>query len=942
MPTPSCDMLSPRFSNASGLKKKHLAVLVAAALGILPAFALSASPAAVDPVASIEPGGGSVEFNGAFTGNSQSVDLSRFEKGNPVMPGHYRVDLYVNEVRLATQDVTFRAVEGSDMAQPCFTYDDMLHMSVDTAKLDPLVFNKTNSCIKTSDISPDAFARMDMGSLHLNVSIPQVALLSHARGYVNPQLWDSGETAFLLGYSFNAYSTSTHYDGEHGQGVGQAIAADGSSVNVENGNYYKQNQDGTYSPSPNGTYMLATNGSFAPVKYNSYTAWNNGTHSGDTNAYLGLNLGLNVAGWRLRSQETVQWDQNTGRTYWHNINTTASHDITLWKAQLTVGDTFTQGVVFDSTAFRGITIYSDDRMLPDSLQGYAPIIRGVANTQARVEIRQNGSLLYETTVAPGPFKIDDLYATGYGGDLVVTVYEADGSTHTFAVPYAAVPMSLRPGLSRWVVTDGQIRDDSLVNGKPYFVEGTYQRGITNWLTLYGGVQSTYRSLYKAYLGGAAVTTEAGAFGFDITNSHTAFQGAGQSLSGYSARLSYAKTLPTYGTTFAVATYRYSNTNFLSLDEAVQSQDRLMTYRSHDIDVGAPYRSKQRLQANINQDFGGNKGSLYLNGSRMTYWDGAPAATTYQVGYSNHWRDVSFGITASRTYSSSPIYNGNHFDNQYGLNLSIPLGGPRVNRPTLSFSTTQDDYAGATDRASINGGFGDRHQYNYNASATYSDQDNAQTTVSGSLGWQGSDGNLGGSYSHSDHYQQGSLSASGGLVVHAGGVTLAPYMDGNSAMAIIEAPDAQGATSGATKVDGRGYAVIGGLRPYRMNDVTLDPAGTSTDVELETTRLQTAPRAGAVIPLKFSTASGRAVLIRAMQPDGEALPFGADVLDAAGQNVGTVGQGGQMFIRGAEEGGTLLVRWGDQANQQCHVSYQLKARGKGESSAAIANLDAACL
>ncbi|WP_426270105.1 fimbria/pilus outer membrane usher protein [Dyella kyungheensis] len=941
MPTPSRHARPSRLERTNGLQPKYLSVMLALGLGIVPVWAWSAAPAAVDPVAPADPSGGAVEFNGAFTGNTQSVDLSRFEKGNPVMPGRYRVDLYVNEVRLATQDVTFRAVQGSDIAEPCFGYDDILHMGVDTTKLDPAVFNKGNNCITAADIGPDAFAKMDMGSLHLNVSIPQVALLNHARGYVSPSLWDNGETAFLMGYSFNAYSTNTSYDGMRGDGAGMAIDANGGTLNVQNASYYKQNPDGTYSASPNGTYMLGTNGSFTPVKYNSFTPWSNGAHYSDVNAYLGLNLGLNVAGWRLRSQETMQWDQRTGRTYWHNINTTASHDITPWKAQLTIGDFFTQGVVFDTTSFRGFSIYSDDRMLPDSVQGYAPTIRGVANTQARVEIHQNGNLMYETTVAPGPFKIDDLYATGYGGDLVVSVFEADGSTHTFTVPYAAVPMSLRPGISRWAVTDGQIRDDSLVNGRPYFVEGTYQRGITNWLTLYGGVQSTYRALYKAYLGGAAVTTEAGAFGFDVTNSHTTFQGAGESLSGYSARLSYAKTLPSYGTTFAVATYRYSNTNFLSLDEAVQAQDRLTTYRSHNIDVGAPYRNKQRLQVNVSQDFGGNKGSLYLNGSRMTYWNGAPAATTYQMGYSNHWRDISFGLTASRTYSSSPVYNGSRYDNQFGVNLSIPLGGPRVNRPSLSLSATHDDYAGNTDRASITGGFGDRHQYNYNASATYSDQDNAQTTVSGSLGWQGSYVNLGASASHSDHYDQGSVSASGGLVVHPGGVTLAPFMDLNGAMAVVYAPDAQGAASGSTKVDGRGYAVVGGLRPYRMNDVSLDPSGTSTDVELQTTRLQTAPRAGAVIPLKFSTVSGRAVLIRATQPSGKVLPFGADVLDANGQNVGTVGQGGQMFVRGAEEGGTLSVRWGDQPDQQCHVSYQLPARDKGAANAVIDNVEASC-
>jgi outer membrane usher protein len=79
---------------------------------------------------------------------------------------------------------------------------------------------------------------------------------------------------------------------------------------------------------------------------------------------------------------------------------------------------------------------------------------------------------------------------------------------------------------------------------------------------------------------------------------------------------------------------------------------------------------------------------------------------------------------------------------------------------------------------------------------------------------------------------------------------------------------------------------------------------------QTTRVQTAPRAGAVIPLKFNTISGRAVMIRATQANGEVLPFGADVLDANGNTVGMVGQGGQLFVRGAEDGGTLLVRWGD--------------------------------
>lgn len=143
------------------------------------------------------------------------------------------------------------------------------------------------------------------------------------------------------------------------------------------------------------------------------------------------------------------------------------------------------------------------------------------------------------------------------------------------------------------------------------------------------------------------------------------------------------------------------------------------------------------------------------------------------------------------------------------------------------------------------------------------------------------------------------------------------------------------------MDGRGYAIAGGLTPYRMNDVTLDPIDTSDDVELQNTRLQTAPRAGAVIPLKFATVSGRAVLIHATQANGEPVPFGADILDANGQSMGAVGQGGQVFVRGAESGGELTVRWGDQPSQQCHVRYQLPARDKGQANTDMGGLSAVC-
>ena len=101
-------------------------------------------------------------------------------------------------------------------------------------------------------------------------------------------------------------------------------------------------------------------------------------------------------------------------------------DVPVLRSQLTLGDSATSGDLFDSMTVRGIQLQSDDRMLPEGLRYYTPMVRGIAETNAKVQVTQRGQTLYETTVPPGPFELSDIGAMGYGGDLQVTVTEADG------------------------------------------------------------------------------------------------------------------------------------------------------------------------------------------------------------------------------------------------------------------------------------------------------------------------------------------------------------------------------------------------------------------------------------------------------------------------------------------------------------------------------------
>ena len=91
--------------------------------------------------------------------------------------------------------------------------------------------------------------------------------------------------------------------------------------------------------------------------------------------------------------------------------------------------------------------------------------------------------IYETTVPPGAFVIDDLSPSGYGSDLIVTIEESDGSKRTFSQPFSSVVQMLRPGVGRWDISGGQVLKDD-IQDEPNLFQASYYYGLNNYLTGY--------------------------------------------------------------------------------------------------------------------------------------------------------------------------------------------------------------------------------------------------------------------------------------------------------------------------------------------------------------------------------------------------------------------------------------------------------------------------
>jgi outer membrane usher protein len=656
----------------------------------------------------------------------------------------------------------------------------------------------------------------------------------------------------------------------------------------------------------------------AIVNYDLRTSRSDGDSRGmDTR--LGLSGGANLGDWQLRYRSS--FNHNKRASTYQSQQLYVRRGLPALTGQLTMGQTNTDGQLFDSVGVTGITLASDERMLPDSMRGFAPIVRGVARSNATVTVRQNGYVLVERTVAPGPFEIDDLYPTGYGSDLEVSVTETNGEQTRFSLPFASTAQMLRPGSQRYNLALGRYRSSADRGNTPWLAQLTYQRGLSNWFTGYGGANGS--QAYFSALAGGAVNTPLGSVSLDATHADTRLGRNGErqarTARGNSLRLTYAKSFTDTGTTFSLASLRYSGKDFYSLAEAIQAGDRGRHYPEDDADTRWPWardprqdtRRRRQLQLNLNQAMGG-AGAVYANATLRSYWQHSRNDLRYQVGYNGSTPYFNYNLSASRTRDRS----GRNSSQLYA-SLSIPLGG----KVQMSVSGNSGSGGGSVN-TSLYGTAGENDQFNWNGSLNRDSRGQRSVGVSGE--YLGSKGRVNAAAERGGRRNQSSLGLTGALALHEGGLTLGQNV-GETA-ALVHAPGAAGAgLSSYTGIvlDRNGYALVPYLNPYRRNQIELDPKGLDLDVELKYTTQEVIPSAGSLVRAEFDTETGRAFVLR-LDMDGASIPFGADIQDESGNSIGVVGQMNQGLTRKLHEDGMLNVVWGQRSNQRCTAAYTLPA------------------
>lgn len=818
-----------------------------------------------------------------FLGGDFGKGLKRFNADNNTPAGKYSVDIYLNGSFIQRDSVDFVNNSAQKESEPCLSREFYVQSGVNESALPQGDELAKRQCKSPEALLKGASWSFDQPRLRLDLYIPQALLTRSPRDAVPVESWDAGESLMFLNYSTNYYQSR-----------------------------YRSGSGGT-------------------SQY----------------GFLGLKSGINLGLWQLRQQSSATYSQSPSRSryQWQSLQTYMQRPIAALDSNLMIGQSYSGGSLFGSMAYNGVKLETDQRMWPQSRRGYAPEIRGTAQTNARVVVSQNGRTIYETNVPQGPFVIDDLSSTHYEGDLKVEIIEADGRSSTFTVPFSAVPDSMRPGVSRYNAVVGRARDYG--DTQNLFGDFTYERGISNSFT--GNLGLRIADDYQAILAGGVWSHWLGAFGLNTTWSHAQIDD-NQSQSGWRVQASYSRTFDYTGTNVALAGYRYSTEGYRELSD-VLGERASKKHGSNNVFKSDTLNQRNQFTAMINQSLG-DYGSLYLSGSVMDYYDNQSRNTQLQVGYSNSWKNISYNLAISRQQSvyrnqidmdgseqvRSRSYLGNT-ENLITLTFSIPLSfGGRDNY--ISTSLSHADSSGNSGQTSVSGMLDDAGTLNYSVYAGY--QQNRESQAGSTKNWganlqkNSAFGTLNGSYSASSDYTQWGVGGRGAAVIHRGGITLGPYL--SETFGLVEAKGAKGAlvkNGQGARIDSNGYAIVPSLTPYRYNTISLDPKGINKHTELKSTQSRVIPYAGAAVKASFDTLSGYGVLIKAKINGTEALPMGASVLDDQNNVVGMSGQASLIYARVRERQGILTVKWGDSPQEMCRVSYVLPESSEQQELVSVA-------
>ncbi|WP_338156408.1 PefC/AfrB family outer membrane usher protein [Photobacterium damselae] len=586
------------------------------------------------------------------------------------------------------------------------------------------------------------------------------------------------------------------------------------------------------------------------------------SNNSSSTLYGNVDLNANFDQWVLSINGSGMSDNG-----FHASDISLSTAIQEIRGDLILGQSTTRSTIIPDFTFKGISVRSNSAMVPWSERGYAPVIDGIANSNARITIKQGNYILLSEVVPAGPYSLKDISPVT-NGDIIVTVEEENGHKTTRIYPVATLPTLLRDGDFNYNFASG-IRDDSSTNGIFGLASVDYgmRLGTFNGAAI---VHERYQSL------GGGLTYPLGDFGAMSASVNMSWSRYNKGLphannkntqSGIAATIQYAKDFG-QDTNLQLLTYRYTGEGYEDFNEFDPSH-------LYDND-----ERRSRYEAILTQDFS----DVYLSASGwlQDYRDGRPSDSGAMVSLSSNFlKGTNVSLTGSYT-------NNGQTGDQYniGMNMSI-LFDLWERSQFISSSLSYDSDMGTSFNTGTSVSISDRISTSLNASKT---RNNYTSSLYAGMSFDAAQTGL--SLSQSKQGTSISASASGSIAA-AKGTSLVFSRTQNDTIAIANIEGIKDAKfNGSSPTNYYGNTIIP-LSSYQDNSIVIDTNNIPEDIELLNSNYKVVPTNKAIIVRDFKYTKVNRFIFKLVDKCDKPLPMGTQVSTDNGSPVGFVANGGVL-------------------------------------------------
>ncbi|MNB70416.1 F1 capsule-anchoring protein precursor [compost metagenome] len=604
--------------------------------------------------------------------------------------------------------------------------------------------------------------------------------------------------------------------------------------------------------------------------------------------------GFNINDWIIRSRQSYSSSGET-RSF-DQLYTYVQKTLPTYKTVMQAGKISVANSLFSMPQIYGVQFSPESALMASKQSGAT--VTGIAQTQARVEVRQAGVLIYSTQIPAGSFTLTRLPTLNTTSDLNVSVVEQNGITRTFLVPASSFTHAYSQQETSYSAALGKIdqsSNDSIGASELATFSMSTALGIRSMLG--GGVLIAQR--YQNV--GAQLSTGL-ANGLSVSGKTILSSDARSQTQGIQHNLSVTMPLTAHLNTNGSVTLQ--NSGYRDLTDGTPDINK----GNDDANAYADSRYKSQYNLGIGYAFG-DAGAFNMGWSRVTMFSPPDVTSRWTAGWSKTFSEgTSLSLNAEQD-------SGDDGDSMLFMNISIPLGSARIG---VNMSRTGENSSeGVTFDKTVSDRFNYSLSVNKNSNSdvtAFSSNIHALPKYSQlSLGYSryGVDSSI---------YTVG---AAGGIVATEQGVLFSPYPLQDT-FAVVQIPNISGGEiltpQGPVWTNSEGYAVSSGMAAYGESRMTLVTKSLPKNVDINN-GIQIAQVArGSVTSYIFGTVLSRRALIRIHLSEGKLADKGALLYDARDNYITTVAGDGSVFLIDSQLEQTLWLK--PPAGPRCQVIFTL--------------------